>query len=139
MLALSVPARNAKLNALRGAVDAGNGAAKLCFYSGTRPQAGAAPSGKDVVLLAEGRFSYPCAPSAVDGMLVFNPIGAAAPAQASGRAKWARVYTSTGEFVMDLSTGGPKSGADIEFESKGGEISEGMEVVVPSFVLVEPE
>lgn len=133
MIGLSLACRNGKLNAVRGAIDAGNGPARLRFYSGVRPAAG----GQETQLLAEAVLAFPCAPPAHEGRLAFHAIETAGPAPVGGRAKWARIVTAAGEFVMDLSAGGKGSGADIQLDVKDGEIVEGTRVRVPSFVLTE--
>lgn len=135
MISLSLACRNGKLNAIRGAIDAGNKSARLRFYSGRRPASG----GPETELLAEAVLAFPCAPAAQDGKLVFHAIEPGDPARGGGRARWARIVTGAGEFVMDLSAGGKGSGADIQVDVKDGEIVEGARVRVPSFVLVEPE
>lgn len=99
----STALRNAKLDANTTAV--GN-AGKLAIYDGTRPATGGTATNK----LAEFTLGTPFAPSSVAGVqsptLPANTTGLAA-----GTPTWARVTTSAGTFVWDLSAG--TSGTDI--------------------------
>lgn len=105
-LGLNATIRNARLNAIRDAIDAGPAAGFLRIYDGARPATGGAAT----TLLAELIFSDPCAPNAAGGALTFSAITADASANASGTATWCRITDSTGAFVCDGSVG--TSGAD---------------------------
>jgi hypothetical protein len=89
--------RNAKLDANATAVGS---AGKLQLYDGTRPATGGTATNK----LAEFTLGTPFAPAASAGAqsptLPANTTGLLA-----GSATWARVTTSVGGFVMDLSVG----------------------------------
>jgi len=124
-LGLATALRNARLNLIRDAIDAGSGPGTLKIYTGTRPATGGALSGN--TLLGTLTFSDPGAPNAADGVLTFSAITQDEAADASGTATWARVEDSDGTFVLDLSVGATGSGADIELNTvsivAGGPIS----------------
>lgn len=124
-LGLATALRNARLDLIRDAIDAGAGPGTLKIYTGTRPATGGALSGN--TLLGTLTFADPCAPNAADGVLTFSAITQDAAADASGTATWARVADSAGAFVLDLSVGATGSGADIELNTTnivtGGPIS----------------
>jgi hypothetical protein len=105
-IGLAVALRNAHLDNIRVAMDAGAGAAFLRVYDGTRPATG----GTATTLLAELTFTDPAGPSASSGGLTFSAITADASANATGTATWCRIVDSTGAFVLDGSVG--TSGAD---------------------------
>jgi hypothetical protein len=102
--------RNARADEIRALIDGGAGAGKLRIYDGSRPATGGAVT----TLLAELTFSDPSAPGAAAGVLTFSAITADAAADNSGTPTWARIVDSTNAFVLDLSAGGPGSGADVE-------------------------
>lgn len=128
-IGLSPPLRNARLNLIRDAVDAGAGAGLLRVYDGTRPASG----GTATVLLAELTFTDPCAPAAASGVLTFSAITADASANASGTATWCRLVDSTGAFVADGSVG--TSGADYNLNTVT--ITAGVQVSCTSAILTE--
>lgn len=108
-LGLATTLRNARLDQITAAVDAGVGAGLLRIYDGTRPSTGGAVT----TLLAELTFSDPSAPAASSGVLTFSAIASDPSANATGTATWFRIVTSAGGFVLDGSVG--TSGADINF------------------------
>jgi hypothetical protein len=105
-IGLSTTLRNAHLDNIRVAMDAGAGAALLRVYDGTRPATG----GSATTLLAELTFTDPAAGAASAGGLTFSAITSDASANATGTATWCRIVDSTGGFVLDGSVG--TSGAD---------------------------
>lgn len=105
--------RNTRLNQLRDAIDAGGAGGKLKFYTATRPATGAAITTQ--TLLATLTFSFPSAPSASDGVLSFGTISG--PVTATGTTTWARIETSAGAFVADLSVTATGGGGDITLGS----------------------
>ncbi|MES2488541.1 MAG: hypothetical protein V4607_02030 [Pseudomonadota bacterium] len=113
-ISMSTALRNARLNPIAAAIDAGSGAGTLKFYTVPKPAAGAAITTQ--TLLATLTFADPSAPAAADGVLSFNAIASGVGA-ANGTATWARVQDSAGNFVMDLVVGPAGSGADIELIS----------------------
>jgi hypothetical protein len=98
--------RNAMLDAINTALNAGAGAALLRIYDGTRPATG----GTATNLLAELTCTDPAAGAAASGVLTFSAITQDASANATGTATWCRLVDSTGGIVLDGSVG--TSGAD---------------------------
>jgi hypothetical protein len=110
-LGLNVTVRNARLNVIRNALDAGATGGLLLIYDGTRPATGAAVTTQ--VLLGTLTFSATSAPDASGGVLTFSAITEDSSADATGTATWARATDSDSTFVMDMSVGMSGSGADI--------------------------
>lgn len=96
-LAFSTALRNARADAITS--QAGS-ACKLAIYDGTRPASGDAATTK----LAEFTFSDNLAAAAANGVLTLN-VPPNATGLAAGTATWARITTSGGTFVVDLSVG----------------------------------
>ena len=96
-LAFSTALRNARADAITSQAGA---SCKLAIYDGTRPASGGAATTK----LAEFTFSGNLAAAAANGVLTLNvPLNATG--LAAGTATWARITTSGGTFVVDLSVG----------------------------------
>lgn len=110
-LGISTTTRNAILQAIADAIDAGPAGGTIKFYDGTRPATG----GTATTLLATLTFSASCALSVAAGLLTFNTITADTSIDANGTATWARIADSTGTFVYDCSVG--TSGADINLNT----------------------
>lgn len=92
--------RNAMLDAINTAMNAGAGAALIRIYSGTQPaNADTALSGN--TLLATLTCTDPAAPAASGGVLTFSAITQDASADATGTATFARIVDSTGAVVFD--------------------------------------
>lgn len=108
-LGINVTVRNAMLNAIRDAADAGAGAAVVKIYVAPRPATGGAAT----TLLGTVACSDPCAPDAASGVLTFGAFTEDPSADTDGTAAWARLETSTGGFVTDMSVGEAGSGADL--------------------------
>lgn len=106
-LGINVTLRNARLNVLRDAIDAGVGPGVVKIYSGTRPATGGAAT----TLLGTVTCSDPCAPNAASGVLTFSAFTEDSSADADGTATWARAEDSAGTFVADMSVG--TSGTDL--------------------------
>ncbi len=121
--------RNARLNLIRDAVDAGAGAGFFRVYDGARPVTG----GTATTLLAELTFSDPSAAAASGGALTFSAITADASANATGTATWGRMVDSTGAFVADFSVG--TAGADFNLNTVS--ITSGVQVSCTSAALTE--
>lgn len=128
-LAYATTLRNARLDQIKTALDAGAGAALLRIYDGARPATG----GTATTLLAELTCSDPSAPAASGGVLTFSSITSDSSANATGTATWFRLVDSTGAFVMDGNVG--TSGSDLNLNSVS--ISVGVQVSVTSFVITE--
>ena len=92
--------RNAMLDAINTALNAGSGAATIKIYTGTQPaNANTGLSGN--TLLATLTCTDPAAPAASGGVLTFSAITQDASADATGTATWARVQDSDGNVVFD--------------------------------------
>lgn len=126
-LAYSTTIRNARLNAIRDAIDGGAGAGLLRIYDGSRPATG----GTATTLLAELTFTDPCSTGASSGTLTMSAITADSSANATGTATWFRCVDSTGTFCVDGSVS--TSGSDLNLNSTS--ISSGQNVAVSSFVI----
>lgn len=100
-IGLSSSIRNAQLNLITTAIDAGAGAGLRRLYDGTRPATGGAAT----TLLAELTFTDPSGPAASSGVLTQSAITADPSANATGTATWGRDVDSTGAFVQDFSVG----------------------------------
>ncbi len=103
--------RNAWLDEIATAIDAGALGGKIKFYDGTRP----ATNGAATTLLGTVVFSSTCAPAASSGVLTFNSMTEDEAADATGTATWARITDSDDTFVCDCSVG--VSGEDINLNS----------------------
>lgn len=122
-LAFSTALRNARANAIT--TEAGS-ACKLAIYDGARPATGGTATNK----LAEFTFSANIASAASAGVLTLN-VPPSAIGLMAGTATWARITTSGGTFVVDLSVGSDitlntttvSTGLTVQFTS--GTITEG--------------
>lgn len=106
-LGYSTTLRNAQLDAVTTAV--GN-AGKLAIYNGTRPSTGAAITTQ--TKLAEFTMGSPFAGAASSGSLSVT-LPSATTGLAAGTASWARLTTSGGTFVMDLTVTATGGGGDM--------------------------
>jgi hypothetical protein len=106
-LAFATTLRNAMLDQIKTALDAGAGAALIRIYDGTRPATG----GTATTLLAELTCTDPSAGSASAGVLTFSSITQDSSANATGTATWFRMVDSSATFVMDGNVG--TSGSDL--------------------------
>ncbi len=134
MLALNVTVANARLNAIKDAIDAAAKPGRIKIYTGPVPD----PHGDAIttqVLLAELTFSRPCG-TVADGVLTFAAITEEDLAPATGEAAWARIVDGSGTWVADADVGVTSSGAAIELNTTNiyaggivritsGQISEG--------------
>lgn len=96
----SVAVRNAILNAINDALNAGTGAATIKIYTGSKP------TGPDVavttqVLLGTLTCSDP-AGSVSSGTLTFGAVTADSSADNTGTATWLRMADSAGVAVLDM-------------------------------------
>lgn len=125
MAGFSTATRNAMMDAIRTALDAGSGTtgATLNIYTATRPASGAAITSQ--TLLGTLTCSSSCASAASNGTITFNTITQDSAADASGTATWGRAFNKSGTFVMDFSVG--TSGAELNLSNNvitaGGPIS----------------
>ena len=120
----STAARNAGLDA-KYTTSIGS-AGKLQIYDGTRPATGGAATNK----LAEFTLGSPFAPASAGGIL--SPtLPSATTGLFAGTATWARITTSGGTFVHDMSAG--TSGTDLILNSAS--ITVGLSVSVTSWTI----
>lgn len=110
-IGMSVALRNARLDQIKTAIDAGAGPGLIRIYDGARPATGGAATN----LLATLTCSDPSAGAAAAGVLTLSAITSDSLADATGTATWARIVDSTGAHVLDCSVG--TSGADINFNT----------------------
>jgi hypothetical protein len=132
-ISMATALRNARLDQITAAIDAGAGAGKLKIYTGPRPATGAAITSE--TLLAELTFSDPSAAAAAGGVLTLDPITQDSSADATGTAVWARIEDSDGTFVMDLNVGAAGSGQDIELVNTS--ITMGQAIGIASATITE--
>lgn len=124
----STTQRNARLDALTTALGSG---ALLKIYDGVRPATGGAATTLLAQLVCSGTF----APAASSGVLTANAISSAT-ASASGTATWARLTTSGGTFVADLSVSVAGGGGDLQITGTAV-ITSGVTVSITSLVITE--
>jgi hypothetical protein len=117
--------RNARLDEITAAIGSSG---LLRVYSGTQPATG----GTATTLLAELALSATSAPAASGGVLTFSAITDDSSADASGTPTWARLCTSGGTAVVDM-TAGVGSG-DLNFNAA---IVAAGTVSVTSFVITD--
>lgn len=124
----STALRNAKVDAITTAVGS---AGTLKIYDGTQP-AGPATAISSQTLLSTHTLGSPFAPSASSGVL--SPtLPSNVNAVASSTATWARIATSGGTAVMDVSVG--TSGCDINLSTTS--IVSGQPVAVISWTITD--
>ena len=93
---------NARLNAIRSAVDAGGGAARIVIYTGSIPAvAGGSTTAQPLATL---NMPYPSFNAPDNGSITAFDIPSVV-AIGAGTAGWFRVLTATGDFVMDGTVG----------------------------------
>lgn len=128
-LAYATGTRNARLDAVNTALNAGAGAALLRIYDGTRPASG----GTATTLLAELTFTDPAGAAASGGVWTASSITQDASANATGTATWFRCVDSSGNFVIDGNVG--TSGSDLNLTTVS--IVATQPVSCTSFVITE--
>ena len=128
-LAYSTTLRNAQLDAIDDAMNAGSAGATLKIYSGTRPATGAALSGN--TLLATLTFSTTAFGAASSGSITAASITSDSTADATGTASFFRIEDSDSTFIMDGDCG--TSGSDLNLDTTS--ISAGATVSISSFVI----
>lgn len=117
--------RNARLDEITTAIGSSG---LLRVYSGTQPATG----GTETTQLCELPLSATAAPAASGGVLTFSTITDDTNADASGTPTWARLCTSGGAAVVDM-TAGVGSG-DLNFNAA---IVAAGTVSVTSFVITD--
>lgn len=128
-LAYATSLRNAQLDQIDDAVNAGSGAGTLKIYTGTRPGTGGALSGN--TLLGTLTFSSTAFGAASSGTITAASITSDSSADATGTATWFRVEDSDANFVMDGDVG--TSGSDLNLSTVA--ISSGATLEITSFVI----
>lgn len=93
---------NARLNAIRTAVDAGGGAARIIIYNGTPTAVPGAPTTAQT--LATLNMAYPSFNDPVNRSITAFAIPSVV-ASGTGTAGWFRILTATGSFVADGTIG----------------------------------
>ena len=126
--------RNAHLNAIRDAVDAGSAGGKIKFYSGTQP-ANADAGLSSNTLLGTLTFSGTSASNASAGVLTFSTITEDSAADATNTATWARITDSDDNTVFDCDVGESGSGATLIINNAS--VTTGGPVRISSFTLTE--
>lgn len=111
-IGLKIDIRNARMQLIADAIDAGATPGELLFYGATRPATGAAITTQ--TLVGTATFSQPCG-TVASGNLTFAAITGGA-AVGGVAITWARATDGDGEFVADFSVGAAGSGADIEID-----------------------
>ena len=124
----STAQRNARLDALTSALGS---SALLRIYDGARPPTGGAATS----LLAQLTCSATFAPAASGGVLTANAI-TSATASGTGTATWARLTTSGGTFVADMSVSVAGGGGDLQITGTAS-ITSGVTVAVSSLTITE--
>lgn len=134
-MALSLPTtrRNAVVDLVVDAFDAGAGAGTIEIRSGTRPAT--ADDAATGTLLATVTLADPAFGAAASGAATVTDPGAVTGA-ADGTATWFRGKDSTGATVMDGSVGATGSGADLELNTTT--ISTGVNVDITGGTVTMP-
>jgi hypothetical protein len=125
--------RNARLDAIKTAIDAGAGAGTIKIYTGTQATNADTALGAQV-LLGTLTFTDPSAAAASGGVLTFSTITQDTSADATGTATWARIQDSNGNVVFDCDVG--TSGATLNLNTTS--IVAGGPIQVSSFTLTDP-
>ena len=111
-LGVTTTIRNAWVQAVADAIDAGAADGKIKFYDGTRPATGVAVTSQ--VLLGTVTCATTCG-SVSNGVLTFAAMTEDSSADATGTATWARITDSNDVFVCDCAVA--TTGADINLNS----------------------
>ncbi|WFM72969.1 hypothetical protein [Halomonas sp. CKK8] len=133
MIDLALSIKNARLQAIADAVDAGGEGATFTFYTGSRPaNVQEAATGDELVVLP---VPVPFAEAIQNGVLT----GKAMPktmATGGGEVGWGRLRDAAGVAVMDLDAGAEGSGAPATLPAT--QLYAGMLIEGVSLVLAEP-
>lgn len=101
--------RNARLNLISAAMDAGAGGANVFICDGTKPATGGAVTN----VLATVIMNITSFPAAASGTMSANTTTPDASAAIAGLATWFRVEDSVGVFVTDGTVGLAASGKEM--------------------------
>lgn len=128
-LGMSTTLRNARLDAI---TTAAGDAATIKLYAGTRPATGGAAT----TLLGTLTCGTPFAAGASAGVLTLTAVAADSSADNAGVASWARLATSGGTHVMDMSVTATGGGGDLTMDNvdveAGGTITPGTITITES-------
>ena len=123
-LSITTALRNARLQLIVDAIDAGASFGEITFYSATQPAMGAAVT--DQVIGGKLRMSDPCAVVAA-GVLTFSTMTLLTAVSTDMTVTWARITDSDGNVVADLDVTAGGGGGAIILDSvnllERGEIS----------------
>lgn len=98
-IALAPPIKTARITAVRDAIDAGTGTAKLLFLGGSRP----ADGGPLTAILASVDLPVPC--GAVQDNIITLDLPDEFHAIDDGDITWARILDRDGGWVADMDAG----------------------------------
>lgn len=101
------------LNAIKNAIDGGDGPGILLIYTGPQPERGGEITTQ--TLLAALELDEPC--GAVDGAALTLSINQDLSADGTGIAAWARITDSEGGWVADMDCGNEASEASLKLNS----------------------
>jgi hypothetical protein len=130
-LGIASAIRNAMLDAILAAIDAGSGPGKVRIYDGTRPATG----GTATTLLAELTMSDPASAGASGGALTLSAVTEDSSADSTGTATWFRVVDSDDNFVLDGSVSVSGGGGDMQMPTTS--IVATQPVQISSFVITQ--
>lgn len=125
---------SASCDAIVDAIDGGAGAGTIKIYTGTIPTDADTAVGAQT-LLATLTFSDPAFGAASNGVATASAITSDSSADATGTAAWARIATSAGTTVMDVTVG--TSGEDINFNTVS--FVSGATVAITSLTVTVPK
>ena len=130
-IGINTATRNALMTALGNAIDAGGAGGSIKLYSGARPATGGAVT----TLLSTIPLAFPSF-SVAGGVLTLLGVPLTdSSAAGTGTATWARIATSAGTFVADVSVSATGGGGDIQLSSAS--ITAGQTVRVTSGTITE--
>lgn len=126
--------RNAQLQLIADAINAGSGPGTIKIYSGSQPADADDAVGGGNTLLATLTFADPPEADITNGVLTFDSIVRDEDADATDTATWARIEDSDGNNVFDCDVG--TSGATINLNTTS--IVIGGPVEITTFTLTAP-
>ncbi|AAQ96487.1 hypothetical protein [Vibrio phage VP16T] len=128
-LAFSQNIRNQRLSVVSTAADAGDGAALIRIYDGTRPPTG----GQVTNLLAQLEMSDPAFNAPANGSMTARAITPEGSTPIGGTATWFRIVDSEGNFVLDGDVG--LNGSNSEIELSDVNILSNQEVRIATMII----
>lgn len=135
MIAYANAVRDARLQAIAGAMDAGTGPnATLTIYTAPRP-ASVEEETSSQTAIVELSFPVPSTVSVSGGILTLASLPETM-ATGNGEPSWARITDRDGLAVADLDVGPPDSSADITLPA--GKIYRGATIAIAGATITEP-